>query len=43
MKYGQNLVEVSKAVQQAVAVALESTAGITGIKINVNVCGIIRQ
>ena len=43
VKYGQNLVEVSKAVQQAVAVALESTAGITGIKINVNVCGIIRQ
>lgn len=41
--YGQNLIAVSKSVQQAVAAALESTAGITGTKINVNVVGIIRQ
>ena len=41
--YGQNLIAVSKSVQQAVAAALESTAGINGTKINVNVVGIIRQ
>ncbi len=41
--YGQSVVVVAKAVQNAVTAALESTAGITVAAVNVNVCGIIRQ
>ena len=41
--YGQSVVTVAKAVQDAVSVALESTAGIKASAINVNICGIIRQ
>ena len=41
--YGQSVVTVAKAVQDAVSAALESTAGIKASSINVNVCGIIRQ
>lgn len=41
--YGQNVVTVAKAVQEAVAAAIESTAGVKVCAINVNVCGIIRQ
>ena len=41
--YGQSVVVVAKAVQDAVTAALESTAGITVVAVNVNVCGIIRQ
>ena len=41
--YGQSVVVVAKAVQDAVTAALESTAGITVAAVNVNVCGIIRQ
>ncbi len=41
--YGQSVVNVAKAVQEAVSTALESTAGIQVREINVNVCGIIRQ
>ena len=41
--YGQSVVAVAKAVQNAVTAALESTAGVKIAAINVNVCGIIRQ
>ena len=41
--YGQSVVNVAKAVQEAVTAALESTAGVKVAAVNVNVCGIIRQ
>ncbi len=41
--YGQNVVSVAKAVQDAVTAAVESTAGVKVASVNVNVCGIIRQ
>ena len=41
--YGQGVVVVAKAVQEAVSNALVSMAGVTIAAINVNVCGIIRQ
>lgn len=41
--YGQSVVTVAKAVQDAVTAALESTAGIKVASVNINVCGIIRQ
>ena len=41
--YGQSVVTVAQAVQDAVVAALESTAGIRAESVNINVCGIIRQ
>ena len=41
--YGQSVVVVAKAVQEAVFNAIESTTGIKAASVNVNVCGIIRQ
>ena len=41
--YGHSVVTVAKAVQESVANALESMAGVTIKAINVNVCGIVRQ
>lgn len=41
--YGQSVVTVAKAVQDAVSSAVESTAGVKVTAVNVNVCGIIRQ
>ena len=41
--YGQSVVAVAKAVQEAVASALESTTGAAVSAVNVNVCGIVRQ
>ena len=41
--YGQSVVTVAKAVQDAVTAAIASTAGLTVASVNVNVCGIIRQ
>lgn len=43
VRYGQSVVAVAKAVQEAVATALESMAGVTIAAINVNVCGIAHQ
>lgn len=42
VKYGQSVVDVAKAVQDAVTNALESMAGVAIASVNVNVCGIIR-
>lgn len=41
--YGQNVVNVAKAVQEAVSGAVESMTGVTVASVNVNVCGIARQ
>ena len=41
--YGQSVVTVAKAVQEAVTNAVESTTNVKVSAINVNVCGIIRQ
>ena len=41
--YGQNVVTIAKAVQEAVVAAVESTVGVNVSAINVNVCGIIRK
>lgn len=41
--YGQSVISVAKAVQEAVSNALESMAGVKIAAVNVNVCGIVRQ
>ena len=41
--YGQSVVSVAGAVQDAVTNALESMAGVKFNAVNVNVCGIVRQ
>lgn len=41
--YGQSVVTVAKAVQDAVNSAVESMTGVTVASVNVNVCGITRQ
>lgn len=41
--YGQSIVTVAQAVQEAVTGALQSTGGLTVAAVNVNVCGIVRQ
>lgn len=41
--YGQNVVTVAKAVQDAVTVAVASAANVKVASVNINVCGIIRQ
>ena len=41
--YGQSVVAVAKAVQEAIINALESMAGLKIAAVNVNVCGIVRQ
>lgn len=43
INFGQSVVEVAEAVQNAVSNAVESTAAVSGVKVNVNVCGIMRQ
>ena len=41
--YGQSVVTVAKAGQEAVSSALESMANIKVSAVNINVCGIVRQ
>ena len=43
VSYGQSVVTVAKAVQDAIHTALESMAGVNIASVNVNVCGIVRQ
>jgi len=43
MGYGQSVVTVAKAVQEAVTAALESMTGVKVNAVNINVCGIVRQ
>ena len=41
--YGQSVVNVAKAVQEAAVNALESMTNVKVAAVNVNVCGIVRQ
>lgn len=41
--YGQSVVAVAGAVQDAITTAVESMAGVSIAAVNVNVCGIVRQ
>ncbi len=41
--YGQNVVSVASAVQQAISGAVESMSGIKVSAVNVNICEIVRQ
>lgn len=43
VSYGQSVMTVAKAAQEAIANALDAMAGVTVASINVNVCGIVRQ
>ena len=43
LTYGQRVVGVANAVQDAVTAALESTTGVKVVCVNVNVCGIAAQ
>lgn len=43
VNYGQSVVSVAKAVQEAISSAINSMMGITVASVNVNVCGISRQ
>ena len=43
ISYGQSVVAVAKAVQEAVSAAVESMTGVKVASVNVNVCGIARQ
>lgn len=43
LAYGQSVVNVAKAVQDAVTAALESMTGVKVNAVNINVCGIVRQ
>ena len=41
--YGQSVIEIAKAVQAAVASAVESVTGVTVKDVSVNVCGIAKK
>ena len=43
VSYGQSVVAVAKAVQEAVTTAVESMTGVKVTAVNVNVCGIERK
>lgn len=43
ISYGQSVVAVAKAIQEAISGALESMAGVSVVSVNVNVCGIVRK
>lgn len=41
--YGNSVVEVATAAQQAVAASVESMTGVKVTNVNVNICGIVRK
>ena len=43
MNFGHSVVAVAKAIQEAAVSAVGSMTGISNIRVNVNVCGIVRQ
>ena len=43
INYGQSVVDVAKAVQEAVATAVTSVTGAKVVSVNVNICGIVRK
>ena len=42
VKYGQSVVDVAKAAQEAIISALDSMTGVKTNAVNVNVCGIVK-
>lgn len=43
VRYGEAVIQVAKAVQEAITGAVESVTGVTVSNVDVNVCGIIRK
>lgn len=43
VSYGESVIKVAQAVQDAVTNAVESVTGVTVADVNVNVCGILRK
>ena len=43
VRYGESVIQVAKAVQEAITNAVESVTGVTVQDVDVNVCGIIRK
>ncbi len=43
ISYGANVVNVAKEIQTSVAAELESVTGVKVVRVNVNVCGIVRK
>ena len=43
VSYGESVVDVAKAVQEAVTGSVESVTGVTVTNVHVNVCGIVRK
>ena len=41
--YGESVINVAKAVQEAITTAVESVTGVTVKDVHVNVCGIVRK
>ena len=41
--YGESVINVAKAVQEAITMAVESVTGVAVTDVNVNVCGIVRK
>ena len=43
VRYGESVIQVANAVQEAITSAVESVTGVTVRDVDVNVCGIIRK
>lgn len=43
LSYGESVVKVANAVQEAITNAVESVTGVTVTDVNVNVCGVVRK
>ena len=43
VSYGESVIAVANAVQDAITMAVESVTGVTISDVNVNVCGIVRK
>ena len=43
VNYGESVINVANAVQEAITNAVESVTGVTVTDVNVNVCGIVRK
>ena len=43
VRYGESVIQVAKAVHEAITSAVESVTGVTVQDVDVNVCGIIRK
>ncbi len=43
VNYGESVIQVAKAVQEAITMAVESVTGVNVSDVHVNVCGIVRK